>query len=178
MNKNKIILVLLILASVFNSSPLLAQKCYLTLDEKDPFSGERKRMYKLLFAGGKPVNIWEIQFNQLGPAYTLTISAFLKGRNPVSVAEGTIVYLKLEDNTIMQFKVDKEVPPIYTSTYGDKTRWDLKFNLTEDQLKKFAASPLTTLKVNINSQELYCQELAGKADEKIIRGAGCMLLKD
>ena len=78
----------------------------------------------------------------------------------------------------MQFKVDKEVPPIYTSTYGDKTRWDLKFNLTEDQLKKFAASPLTTLKVNINSQELYCQELAGKADEKIIRGAGCMLLKD
>ncbi len=178
MTKNKFFLALIALILTCSSTPLLAQKCHLEIDEKDPFSGEYKRMYKHMFASVSPYTFWEIQFDQKGAAYSMTVGAYLKGRNFISVTEGTILYMKLEDNTVMEFKVDKEVPPVFTSTYGDKTKYDLKFNLTEDQMKKFAASPLSTLKVTIGKNEIYCPEIAGKAASKIMTGAACMLLKD
>ncbi len=178
MAKNRFLLALAAIVFIFSSTPLLAQKCHLEIDEKDPFSGEYKRMYKHMFATSSPLTYWEIQFDQKGSAYSMTLGAFLKGRNFISAAEGTILFMKLEDNTVMEFKVDKEVPPVFTSTYGDKTRWDLKFNLTEAQMKQFSASPLSTLKVTIGKNEIYGPEIAGKAANKIMTGAACMLLKD
>ncbi len=175
MIKKQALSVLAILLTLL-ASPAFAQKCHLDIDEKDPFSGEIKKMYKHDIVCTKPsYSFWIVQIEQKGTLYSLSISPQVHGRTVVGVAKGTILYLKLEDNTVMEFKVENEAGPTFVY---DNTKWDLKFSLTEDQLKKLAGSPISNLKITVNNKEIYCPEPLGKATDKIMRGAACVLQKD
>ncbi len=154
--------------------PAVAQKCHLDIDEKDAFTGEITRSYMHAFLISKMY--WEFSFARKGNSYSFVLAPVYGGRVPANASVGTKLYLKLEDGTILEETLAEEVLPSYM--LNGCTRWQMRFEVSEDKMKKLAASPITTIKTNINNTEYYIPSLKSKHGSKIQNAAACMIRKD
>lgn len=165
-----------ILAFLFIAvKPAVAQKCHLDKDEKDAFTGEITRSYVHFFDGPGRTS-WYISFARKGDAYDFFISPVSGGLISESISVGTRLLIKLEDGTILEETLTDEVLPNYM--IDGYTRWIMRFSVNESKMKKLSASPIISIKTNINDRDFYIASLKSKHGSKIQNAAACMIRKD
>lgn len=172
MNQIKTIGLALICMS-FSSLPLHAQKCHFRVDKQDPITNEHVRSI-LLRVGGLNSQ-WNINFEQKGPKYSITLHIVKEGKISEIAPAGTKILCKLENGKLVEIPTSQEIIPVYTNAGGTvQTEWNLVADVSKDMLTQLSASEITLFRVNIGGKD-YDHDLGGKNAGKILEAAGCLL---
>jgi hypothetical protein len=171
--KNIILLFFVIL--LLPSKRTSAQKCKLSRDEKDAFTGEITRTFSHYIHVTKDGMVWNIHFERKGNVYYWGYEPCSLGRALVNAPIGTKVIVKLENGTIIENALEEDVKPTFVR---ETTHWKLLLKVNEETMRKFAASPITDIKTIIAYKEFYVSDLKDRRANIIQNGANCIIAKD
>ena len=129
------------------SMQLSAQKCKFDYEKEDPLTGAQTK--------GNTFTVkvyWKIGFNKVGDKYTISMWLRMNGQvRDIITPENNIVF-KLENGEIITvFANDSYVGRSQATQNGVLTVYDAIFAVSEDDIKKLAASPLTYVRMPIGA---------------------------
>ena len=159
-------------------SPLLsiAQKCKYDIDKADPFTKEmvQSTTFKIgpkTINGKKNMEVgWTMTFEKNGKGKFIGFKVIMFGKFDEVVEVGQKVYLRLEDDTILELVTDKQVIPGYMTAMAVYTHYDLRFKTDDESIQKLAQSGVTNFKMQLNEREIVAEISKG---DKIMKVAAC-----
>jgi hypothetical protein len=104
------------------------------------------------------------------------MACFLNGNfRDILSPENTIVFKLANGEIITVYSNDNYLPIAQATQGGVFTNYNAKFNISEEDLKKIAASPLVFVKMTIGATHKYDFEFKTKQGEEFQNKAKCIL---
>lgn len=154
----------------FIAPQVYSQKCKFDYNKKDPLTGEATK--------GNTFKVhpnWHLGLNKIGDKYLVDMFMRVAGNTrEIITPENTIIF-KLENGEIITINADNEYVPI-AEVYADGVVSQIraKFTISEENLQKIAASPLTYVKMTIGART-YDFEFKTKKGAEFQNNAKCIL---
>lgn len=153
-----------------------AQKCKYDVDKADPFTKEmvQSTTFKIgpkTINGKKNMEVgWTMTFEKNGKDKFVGFKVILFGKFDEIVEVGQKVYLRLEDDTILELVVGKQVLPVYMTGMAVYTHYNLRLKVEDETIQKLAQSGLTNFKMQMNEREIVAEISKG---DKVMNIAAC-----
>ena len=166
----KVVSLALVLIFVISSN-LSAQKCKFDYEKKDPLTGEYTR--------GNTFGVtlwWFLGINQVDASYYIGVLIRISGNlRDIITPENTLIF-KLANGEIITLNANNEyLPAANANQYGVLTAYNAQYNISTEDLAKFAASPLVYVKMEIGAIRKFAQELKEKKGLDFQNKAKCIL---
>jgi len=139
------ILGLTLLFMLFATEAYSQKKCRFDYNKKDPITGEETK------GNTFPIRSWwKLGFNRSNNDYHIGMGIRLDGNvRYILTPENTIIF-KLENDEIITVNAREEYAPVQQATSnGVSSVYSAIFNISEDDLRKFAESPLKHVRMTI-----------------------------
>jgi hypothetical protein len=182
MKKVSQILGLGVLLLVVSTGQLSAQKCKFDYEKTDQITGEKAKKSTftiiatvMFYTIEQPLK-WKLDFNRNGNKYVIGVFLDLAGsvRNPITpestlifkLANGELITLYANDTYFSTSHIIQESKVV--SVY------DVKYNISEEDMKKLAVSPLVYVKMGVGARD-YDSEFNAKKGAEFQNKASCIL---
>jgi hypothetical protein len=172
--KSNIKILGMFIAFMFIFSLTEAQKCKYDYEKTDEFTGEISKGLTI-----KITNWLYIGINKAGDNYYLGASIVINGELNYYVEKGDSLLIKLSNGEMMTLyskersaPVSQVVQSFYTASVV--TRFDIRYDLSEEQLQILSKYDVTYLRIFAGSNQ-YDDETFPKTAAKIKNGAVCIL---
>ena len=177
------ILSVVILFFVVCTSQLAAQKCKFDYNKKDHITDEQSKGITFVISAGsmfytieRPMQ-WKLELHRVGNKYSVSMFATFGGnvRNIVT-PENTIIF-KLTSGELITIHANDNYPPdahINPNSNNIVSIYNTKYDISVEDLRKIAASPLIYLKMEIGGNS-YDYEFNAKKGEDFQNKATCIL---
>ena len=147
-----------------------SQKCKYDYQKEDKITGETTK--------GSTFSIkmwWKLGLNKNGNQYFIGMWIRINGNiRDVITPENTIIF-KLENGEIITINANEDYfPSAQTDQYGVYSDFNARFSISEEDMKKLAASPLVYVKVGVGAR-VYDESFATKKGRTFQNLAKCML---
>lgn len=174
----KTLMIMLIAALFLNLTPVSAQgKCKFIVDKTDPFTGKHVRMTSsfienLIILSYK----WEMLFQKNGEDYSVGSFLMKGGKINDNIEKGDSLMIKFADGKLLTLHTNNKITPRFTEISNSKflTSYESYYPITIGDLKTFASSMITVVRINTGSK-IYQQEVKEKNATKILQAASCIL---
>lgn len=154
-----------------------AQKCEEVID---PITNDKFVEYKYQFKrSGVVFPFYPFEFKVKNGKATFEKEFSYRQLMNVSASEGTIVFFKLENGTILKLKTIKEALPKVTAAYRVVTSYNFVFELTKTELVALSESPLILIRLPKLVEEGYIDwdknnDIFKRNRKPIMKGADCI----
>lgn len=164
----------LALATLLLASPSLwAQNCKFDEEKKDPFSNGMTR--KSAHHIGPVSWNWLLTFTQAGNQHTMDLRVVLGAHLLDVIEKGNILFLKLEDGTIIRLPALEQCNPTHLVSQGVIwTNYIPKYSLDAETIAKMGQSPITDLKIKIGTNDYLLPKITARQTAKIMTTIKCM----
>ncbi len=166
---------LLLSAFIGCTTAAVAQNCKSVDDKKDSFTGKTVRHARLVI-GNVRTTRWMVELDQVDGQTSMKWNAVMRGEFNAAFPDGTIMLFKLEDGTVLKLGITEQTTPVsqFASGYVS-TQYELKFNLTKEELTHFAQSPIEAMKVDVPGMSINNPPIKDSQKEPITRACQCLL---
>lgn len=166
----KIISILLLLSALY-VTPVQAQKCKYDFDKKDPISGERIRRNQ------HNINLWtKMALYRANDDIRFEFSFARNGEDNFSVPIGTKIFIKLEDETIIELKsANVALPVSFVTSNQVATSFAFSYYITKEQMQKIADHGITYIKAMLIDDVSVNYEISTRKSKKIKKSAFCIV---
>lgn len=147
-----------------------SQKCKFDYQKKDEITGEETKGSTFDVKRG-----WKLGLNKNGDQYSIGMLIQFDGNlRDIITPENTIIF-KLENGEIITVNANQNyIPTAQATGYGIVSMYNARYNISKDDLKKIASSPLTYIRVGIGLQT-YDESIAVKKGKSFQEQANCIL---
>ncbi len=161
---------LFVLTLLISISSVAQKKCRYKADVVDEFSGERKRMTVVKIVG----TYHETGLNRMGDKFYFIYWKRYRSEENFSLPKGSDLYLKLEDETIINLKSQNDVTP-KTHIWQEKivSDYDIAYEISKDDVEKIAKSGVHSMKIQMEKE--YTLKCGKNKTAKIQENAACLL---
>jgi len=159
-----------------------AQKCKFDYEKKDPLTGKvtKKSTFTIVatvmfYTIERPLK-WKLDVNKVGDKYFIGMFIGLTGSVKNPITPETAIFLKLSNGELITLYANDT----YYSTTDVKqdggvvSTYDAKFDISEEDMRKLAASPLIYVKVGIGARD-YDSEFNVKKGTEFQNISKCIL---
>lgn len=163
-----------VIAFLTISTTLHAQKCKYDYEKKDEFTGEVSKGLTI-----KITNWLYIGLNRTGETYYLGAAIIINGELNYYVEKGDSLSFKLSNGETLTLYTQDVSAPISQVVQGFNTayvvtKFDLKYDLSKEQLQKLSTYDVTYMRLYAGSNK-YDDETFPKTAAKIKNGSICIL---
>lgn len=156
-----------------------AQKCKYDFDKTDPFTKEsvKSSTFKLgpkVIDGRKNYEVgWTMTLEKNGKDDYISFKIILFGKFDEGMAKGQKIYLRLENDQMIELVSENDVLPSYMTGVAVYTHYDLRFKVEAATMHKLSEANITNIKMErIMDKSLTADIDDGKA-KKIMNAAAC-----
>jgi len=166
----KNIIRLLTVVVIFISTTAYSQKCKYDYQKKDEITGEETKGSTFDVKRG-----WKLGLNKNGNQYFLGMLIQLNGNvRDIITPENTIIF-KLENGEIISVNASQDyVPTAQATEYGIVSIYSVRYNISKEDLKKIASSPISYIRISIGLQT-YDENIVSKKGKSFQDQANCIL---
>jgi hypothetical protein len=157
--------------------PAMAQRCKYDVNKTDAFTKEQV-LSTTLKIGPQTIDTrknreagWTMTFEKKGKDHFITFKVIMFGKFDDVVQSGQKVYLRLANDSIIEFTAITQVLPAYRTGLAVYTHYDLKFRTSAADIEALSAAPVTDFKLETGVKEIVAE--LGKKGEKIMETAAC-----
>jgi len=167
----KFLLSTLLLLAVMCIMPAQAQKCKYDFDKKDPITGERIRR------NFHSINLWaKMALYRANDDIRFELNMVRGGEDNFSIPIGTKVFIKLEDESILELKsANKAVPVSFVTGNQVASSFAISYYITKEQIQKIATHGITFIKAMLIDEVSMNYEINKRKSKKIKKSASCMI---
>lgn len=167
----KFLLSTLVLLSVMCIMPAQAQKCKYQFDKKDPITGERVRR------NFHAINLWaKMALYRANDDIRFELNMARGGEDNFSIPIGTKVFIKLEDESILELEsANKAVPVSFVAGNQIASSFAVSYYITKEQMQKIATNGITFIKAMLIEDLSMNYEISSRKSKKIKKSASCMI---
>ena len=155
---------------ILMSAQAYSQKCKYDYQKKDEITGEETKGNTFDVKRG-----WKLGLNKNGNHYFFGMLIYINGNvRDIVTPENTIIF-KLENGEIITVNANQDyVPTAQATEYGIVSMYNVRYNISKDDLKKIAYSPLTYIRAGIGMQT-YDENIATKKGKSFQDQTICIL---
>lgn len=152
------------------STQAYSQKCKYDYQKKDEITGEETKGSTFDVKRG-----WKLGLNKNGNQYFIGMLIQFDGNlRDIITPENTIIF-KLENSEIITLNANQNyVPTAQATQFGIVSMYNVRYNISKDDLKKIASSSLTYIRIGIGLQT-YDESIASKKGKSFLDQANCIL---
>lgn len=168
----KYLILLFTIVLLSNTSIVKAQKCNYTHEKVDEFSGEvERRILK------KHNFFFKFAFYRLGEDFRLESYVNIPGDQAFLIPEGSVLNLKLGDNSIMELtSIKNATPQSFVSNSQIYSGFAMTYPISEEQLKLIEEVGIKFIRTYLKDESYYDMDLKKKKIENTKDYARCILL--
>jgi len=151
--------------------PAQAQKCKYQFDKKDPITGERVRR------NFHAINLWaKMALYRANDDIRFELNMARGGEDNFSIPIGTKVFIKLEDESILELEsANKAVPVSFVAGNQIASSFAVSYYITKEQMQKIATNGITFIKAMLIEDLSMNYEISSRKSKKIKKSALCMI---
>ncbi len=119
--------------------------------------------------------MWALVIGKHGDTYSISMVMNRAGNfREIITTENTII-LKLANDELITINANEEYLPAAQATqYGIVTQWSAVYNISEEDLQKMANSPLTYVRMEIDTR-VFAKEIDAKKGKDFQNKSKCIL---
>jgi hypothetical protein len=151
--------------------PAQAQKCKYDFDKKDPITGERIRRNM------HNINLWaKMALYRANDDIRFELNLAKGGEDNFSIPIGSKIFIKLEDESILELKsANKAVPVSFVTGNQVATSFAISYYISKEQMQKIATNGITFIKAMLIGEVSVNYEINKRKSKKIKKSAFCIV---
>lgn len=171
MLKKIILISSILLLTIFTS--VVAQNCKFKTNQKDPITGKKVLTTENLVRYNGIY--YSIKFNSHNDKYSFELHFTRFGKDNVVLKKGTISYLKLGNDSIIELLTNKEIVPIYQAGSHVTSEYIITYDISREEMELILENGLSFIRAVLSESITENIEIKSKKGEKIKQSVSCIL---